>query len=62
MTSMGSPQPQERRSIRYSLHLPVSVKLAHKEMHGRSENISLGGILLSSAFLIPVGSADAQSH
>jgi hypothetical protein len=28
-----------------------------KEMRARSENISLGGILLSSAFLIPVGSA-----
>jgi len=28
-----------------------------KEMHTRSENISLGGILLSSAFLIPEGSA-----
>jgi hypothetical protein len=28
-----------------------------KEMRARSENISLGGILLSSSFLIPVGSA-----
>jgi hypothetical protein len=28
-----------------------------KEMHARSENISMGGILLSSAFLIPEGSA-----
>ena len=30
---------------------------SHKEMRGRSENISLGGILLSSAFLIPEGAA-----
>jgi hypothetical protein len=29
----------------------------HKEIRVRSENISLGGILLSSAFLIPEGSA-----
>jgi PilZ domain len=28
-----------------------------KEMRARSENISLGGILLSSSFLIPEGSA-----
>jgi hypothetical protein len=28
-----------------------------KEVHTRSENISLGGILLSSTFLIPEGSA-----
>jgi PilZ domain len=28
-----------------------------KEMHARSENISLGGILVSSSFLIPEGSA-----
>jgi hypothetical protein len=53
---MDSPQRQERRDIRYPLQLPVSVKLAHKEMHARSENISLGGIMLSSAFLIPEGS------
>jgi hypothetical protein len=53
---MNSPQRIERRDIRYPLHLPVSLTLAHKELHGRSENISLGGILLSSAFLIPEGS------
>jgi len=29
--------------------------MARKEVHARSENISLGGILLSSAFLIPEG-------
>ena len=57
MISINSPRKQERRCIRYPLHLPVSVKLAHKEMLAHSENISLGGILLSSAFLIPEGSA-----
>jgi hypothetical protein len=46
----------ERRDIRYPLHLPVSLKVADKELHTRSENISLGGILLSSASLIPEGS------
>jgi hypothetical protein len=56
MTTMNSPQTPPRRDIRYPLNLPVSLKLAHKEMCGRSENISLGGILLSSAFLIPEGS------
>jgi hypothetical protein len=57
MTLLNSPQRKERRDVRYPLQLPVSVKLAHKEMRARSENISLGGILLSSAFLIPEGSA-----
>jgi hypothetical protein len=57
MISINSPQQQERRCIRYPLHLPVSVKLAHKEMLAYSKNISLGGILLSSAFRIPEGSA-----
>jgi hypothetical protein len=50
------PYQPERRSVRYYLHLPVSVKLANKEMHAQSENISLSGILLSSAFRIPEGS------
>jgi len=56
MSAMDSPQRPERRDIRYPLHLPVSLRLAHKELHTRSQNISLGGILLSSAFLIPEGS------
>jgi len=54
---MNSPQHSGRRDIRYPLHLPVSVKLADKEIRTRSENVSLGGILLSSAVMIPVGSA-----
>ena len=53
---MDFPQHLERLSIRYPLNLPVSLTLAHRELHARSENISLGGILLSSAFLIPEGS------
>ena len=53
---MDTPQRSERRDIRYPLHLPVSLKVADKELHMRSENISLGGILLSSASLIPEGS------
>ncbi len=53
---MDSPQRPERLDIRYPLHLPVSLKIADKELHTRSENISLGGVLLSSAFLIPEGS------
>lgn len=54
---MNSPQQPERRNPRFPLHLPVSVKLAHKEIYGRSENISIRGILLSSQFQIPEGSA-----
>ena len=53
---MNSPERSERRDIRYPLHLHVSLKVADKELHTRSENISLGGILLSSASLIPEGS------
>jgi hypothetical protein len=54
---MNSPQHSGRRDIRYPLHLPVLVKLADKEIRTRSENVSLGGILLSSALMIPEGSA-----
>ena len=36
--------------------MPVILKMAHKEMQARSENISLRGILLSSACLVPQGS------
>jgi hypothetical protein len=53
---MNSPQRQERRDARYPLNLPVSVKLDREEMRVESENINLGGILLSSAFPIPEGS------
>ena len=45
-----------RPAVRYPLHLLVSVRLAEKEINTQSENISLNGILLSSAFLIPEGS------
>src|SRR5450755_3692973 len=55
---MNSPQRHERRDFRFPLHLPVLVRIAQrKEMHTRSENISLGGMLLSSSDLIPEGSA-----
>jgi len=54
MTMMGSPH---RSSIRYQLQLPVSLSLAHEEMRAQSENISAEGILLSSTFMIPEGSA-----
>jgi hypothetical protein len=58
---MDSPLRQqrlERREFRYPLHLPVLVRMLQRdEMRARSENISLGGILLSSAFLIPEGVA-----
>jgi len=51
------PQRPVRRDVRYPLHLPVLIRMSHKDLHTRSENISLGGILLSSASLIPEGSA-----
>jgi hypothetical protein len=54
---MDSPQRPPRSSIRHQLQLPVSLKLANKELYGQSENISNNGILLSSAFLIPEGSS-----
>jgi PilZ domain len=53
---MDSFQRPERRSVRYPLNLPVSLILANKQLHVRSESISLGGILLSSAFPISEGS------
>jgi hypothetical protein len=53
---MDSPQKPARRSTRYPLNLPVSLILANKQLHARSENISLGGILLSSAFPVSEGS------
>lgn len=55
---MPFPQRHERRDFRYPLHLPVLIKTAQrKQVQARSENISLGGILLTSSFLIPEGSA-----
>jgi hypothetical protein len=56
---VNSPKHPERRHPRYRLHLPVLLKLADKEIYAQSENISLGGILLSSEVLIPEGSAIA---
>ena len=54
---MPSPQRYLRRDFRYPLHLPVLIRMAQrKDMRARSENISLGGILLSSSFQIPEGS------
>jgi hypothetical protein len=53
---VNSPQRIERREPRFPVHLPVSLTLPHKELHAHSENISLGGILLSSGFLVPEGS------
>ena len=46
---------QERREMRFPLHLPVLVRIARKETRARSKNISLGGILLASNVLIPEG-------
>jgi hypothetical protein len=57
MATMDSPQRSQRSSIRYQLQLPVSLKLADKELYAQSESIGLAGILLSSSFLIPEGSA-----
>ena len=45
----------ERRELRYPLHLPVVLRLAREEQHARSENISLGGILILSELPIPEG-------
>ncbi len=54
---MPSAQRNERRDFRFPLHLPVLIKtVQRKETRARTENISLGGILLSSACLIPEGS------
>ena len=53
---MSSPLQPVRRDLRYPLQLPVSVRLADREIDGHSENVSLHGILLSSTVLIPEGS------
>jgi hypothetical protein len=53
---MDFPHRQERRDIRYPVHLPVLLRLAHQAIHTRSENISVGGIFVSSALLIHEGS------
>jgi hypothetical protein len=56
MTFINSPLQQVRRDIRYPLNLPVRLKLANQITQARSKNISLRGILLSSALQIPEGS------
>ncbi len=48
-------QRLERREIRYPLHLPVLLRTPLADVQTRSENISLSGILLSSARSIPEG-------
>ena len=53
---MDSPQRQERRDTRYPVRLPVLLRLAHQAIHVRSDNISVGGILVSSALPIHEGS------
>ena len=54
---MPSPTRNERRDFRYPLHLPVVIRMAqHNAMRTHSENISLGGLLLSSPVPIPEGS------
>jgi PilZ domain-containing protein len=52
---MLSPS-ESRRSVRYPLHLPVTIKSGDTEISALSENISKGGILLSSDLLIGKGS------
>jgi hypothetical protein len=52
---MNSPQRPERQHVRYPLSLPVSLKLDRQELQVHAENVSLGGILLSSASPIPEG-------
>jgi hypothetical protein len=44
-----------RRSVRYRVHLPVTVKLCNAQISARSENISKMGILLTSDSLILEG-------
>lgn len=46
-----------RKSVRYPLHLPVTVKLGTAEISARSENICRNGILLSSDRLMVKGSS-----
>ncbi len=51
------PSPIEsRKNVRYPLHLPVTIKSGETEISALSENISKGGILLSSDLRIGKGS------
>jgi PilZ domain-containing protein len=47
---------ESRKSVRYPLHLPVTIRSGDTEIAALSENISKGGILLSSDLLIGEGS------
>ena len=53
---MSSPN-EFRKSVRYPLHLPVTVKLGTAEISARSENICRNGILLSSDRLLLTGTS-----
>lgn len=46
-----------RKSDRYPLRLPVEVRTAHAHWTAQSENISMGGMLFSSRFPLPEGTA-----
>jgi hypothetical protein len=54
MHLLSSPRFKHRRSVRYPVHLPVLAKLpgASLPIVGRSENISLHGMLFFSDYLI----------
>jgi len=51
------PSPSEsRKSVRYPLHLPVTIRSGETQISARSENISKGGILFSTDLMILQGS------
>lgn len=51
---MSSPI-ESRKSVRYPLHLPVTIQSGDQQISARSENISKGGILLSSDLIMRQG-------
>jgi hypothetical protein len=53
---MLSPS-ESRKSVRYPLQVPVTLKLGNARIRARSQNISRAGILLSSDCLILKGSS-----
>ncbi len=56
MHSVMSSPSESRKSVRYPLHLPVTIKAGDTQITAQSENISKGGILLSSESLLSKGS------
>jgi len=51
----ASRQPDLRNSVRFPLHLPVTLKTPHGEIHAKTADISAGGMRFHTKSSVKVG-------